>query len=80
MEGAGGVKTVGSSNLDYMMPEAYIPNLGLLLCLKPSKKFSVVVVGVQSDFSALLGSNLKLWFWPKPKMNNSISKSTGAYQ
>ena len=42
--------------------EAHIPNLSLLLCLEPSKKFSVGGgwwwVGVESDFSVLL--------WAKP--------------
>ena len=38
--------------------EAFIPNLGLLPSPEPSEKFSVVVGGVESDFSVQL--------WAKP--------------
>ena len=50
----------GGSKLRALVPctigslESYIPNLGLLLCLEPSKKFSVGGGGVESDFSVLL--------------------------
>ena len=40
----------------FSLGEAYIANLGLLLCLKPFKKFVMVVV--ESDFSVKL--------WPRP--------------
>ena len=45
--------------MDILQPlglkEAYIPNLGLRLCLEPSKKFLVVVMGGSyTKFSVLL--------------------------
>ena len=53
--------------------EAYIPNLGLLLCLEPSKKFRVGVaqqqVQVDTTPNLVFCFGPKLWFWPRPKLN-----------
>ena len=49
-------------------------NLGLLLCIEPSKKFWVGGGGCVMDTTpnVVFCFGPKLWFWPRPKLNNKF--------
>ena len=68
---------MGTSSLDYRKPTYQI--LASYHPRNPLKSFRwwvvvvvVVVLVLKVTLVFSFGPNLKLWFWPRPKLNNSL--------